>query len=164
MSKLVRFTVSMEQPLFELLEQHVGASEYGNRSEFVRDLIRAHLVQEDWDEGDGDMLGVISLVYDHHSPGLSQRLTHEQHHFVGNVLATTHIHLDHDLCAEMIMVRGPAADIRLLTSRLRREKGVVHAQLSVSTTGAPLPRSGKHAHDRHGNKSSDPRRKRQQPR
>ena len=137
MSDLARFTVSIEKSLFDQLEKQVADSDYRNRSEFIRDLIRDHMVEQEWQTGKV-MLGTISLLYDHHSRGLSERLTHEQHHFSGKVLATTHIHLDEHLCAEMIMVRGAGKDIRALADRLRREKGVLHAKLATGTTGRTL--------------------------
>ena len=141
MAELVRFTVSMEQSLFDELEKQVADSDYRNRSEFVRDLLRERLVEREWARG-RQLLGTISLLYDHHVRGLSERLTHAQHHFVGKVLATTHVHLDEHLCAEMIMVRGSGKEIKTLADRLRREKGVLHATLSTSTTGRSLGKAG----------------------
>ena len=137
MSDLVRFTVSIERSLFEKLEKQVADSDYRNRSEFVRDLVRGYLVEQDW-QSEKVLLGTISLLYDHHTRGLSEKLTHRQHHFPGQVLATTHIHLDEHLCAEMIMVRGRGTDIKALTDRLRKEKGVLHAKLATGTTGEEL--------------------------
>jgi len=137
MPDLVRFTVSIERPLFERLETLVAASGYGNRSEFVRDLIRDQLVSQEW-QTDKTLLGTISLLYDHHARGLSERLTRVQHDFSGRVLATTHVHLDHHLCAEMIMVRGPGKAIKALADQLHREKGVLHATLAAGTTGRSL--------------------------
>jgi len=137
MSDLVRVSVSIEGPLFDRLEKLVANSDYSNRSEFVRDLIRGYLVEEEWNT-DKVLLGTISLVYDHHTRGLSEKLTDQQHHFSGTVLATTHVHLDEHLCAEMIMVRGRGKAIRALTDRLQREKGVLHAKLATGTTGKDL--------------------------
>lgn len=134
MPDLVRFTVSIEKALFDQLERQVAASDYGNRSEFIRDLIRSHLVEDEW-QTDRVLLGTISLLYDHHARGLSGRLTHQQHHFPGAVLASTHVHLDEHLCAEMIMVRGRGRDIQALVDHLGREKGVLHAKLTAGTTG-----------------------------
>ena len=73
MSNLVRFTVSIEKPLFETLERLVADGDYRNRSEFVRDLVRDHIVAEQWRTGQV-LLGTISLLYDHHAHGLSERL------------------------------------------------------------------------------------------
>ena len=137
MSELERISISIEKPLLGRLEKLVATSEYNNRSEFVRDLIRGQLVDEQFN-GDDIALGTISLVYDHHVRGLNARLTHLQHHFMGNVLATTHVHLDEHLCAEMIMVRGKGKDIHSLAGRLGREKGVLHAKLAAGTTGREL--------------------------
>jgi CopG family nickel-responsive transcriptional regulator len=141
MSDLVRFTVSIEKPLFDKLEKEVAAHSYRNRSEFVRDMVRNYLVDQEWQTGD-ELLGTISLLYDHHTRGLTERLTEEQHHFHGTVLATTHVHLDQHLCAEMIMVRGQGKDIQALADRLRREKGVLHAKLATGTTGAVVSSRG----------------------
>jgi CopG family nickel-responsive transcriptional regulator len=137
MPELVRVSLSLPKMLFDRLEKLVTESGYGNRSEFIRDLVRDHLVEQEW-ETDAVLLGTISLVYDHHAHGLSERLIHQQHHFSGKVLATTHVHLDEHLCAEMIMVRGRGKDIRALTDRLQREKGVLHSKLAASTTGRKL--------------------------
>jgi len=137
MSDLVRFTVSIEKSLFEKLEREIADHDYRNRSEFVRDLVRNYMVEQEW-QTDKVLLGTISLLYDHHTRGLTERLTDQQHHFTGAVLATTHVHLDHHLCAEMIMVRGKGQDIKALTDRLQREKGVLHAKLTTGSTGQSL--------------------------
>jgi CopG family transcriptional regulator, nickel-responsive regulator len=144
MSDLVRLSVSIEKPLYDKLEKLVSTTDYKNRSEFIRDLIRDHLVQLEW-QTDDVLLGTISLVYDHHARGLTERLTEQQHHFAGTVLATTHVHLDEHLCAEMIMVRGKGKEIQALAGRLQREKGVLHAKLAAGTTGKHLP-GPRHSH------------------
>lgn len=145
MSGIVRVSLSIEKSLFDRVEKMVAESGYGNRSEFVRDLIRDHLVEQEW-EGDEPLLGTISLVYDHHARGLTERLTHQQHLFAGKVLATTHVHLDEHLCAEMIMVRGRGSDIKALASRLQREKGVLHAKLAAGSLGKQLHDHGRDHH------------------
>ena len=137
MSEITRLSLSIERSLYARLEKLVAASAYGNRSEFVRDLIRHCLIEEEW-KSDEELLGTISLVYDHHARGLAARLTHAQHHFAGNVLATTHVHLDDQFCAEMIMVRGTGKEITALTDRLHREKGVLYAKLATGTMGHAL--------------------------
>lgn len=137
MSELVRLSMSIEKPLYDQLEKLVAKRQYENRSEFIRDLIRDSLVEQEWESG-RELLGTLSLVYDHHARGLADRLTHLQHHFPGRVLATTHVHLDEHLCAEMIMVRGSGREIKELADRLQREKGVLHAKLAMGTTGRSL--------------------------
>lgn len=137
MAELERVSMSIEKPLLRRLERLVRASGYTNRSEFIRDLIRGKLVEEEW-ERDEEAVGTITLLYDHHQRGLSDRLTHLQHDHHSNILATTHVHLTHELCAEMIMVRGQGKMVRALADSMRREKGVLHASLSMSSTGKSL--------------------------
>jgi len=137
MSDLVRFSVSVERPLYEQLETLVARNEYTNRSEYVRDLIRNKLVQEEWNS-DEEAIGTITLVYNHHLRQLSERLTKVQHHHHRQILAVTHVHLDNDLCVEAILIKATAGEIRHVANELQREKGVIHAGLTMSTTGKAL--------------------------
>ncbi len=137
MSEVERLSISIEKPLLARLERMVKESRYRNRSEFIRDLIRGRLVEREW-EHDQEALGTITIIYNHHVRGLGDRLTDLQHDYHGAILATTHVHLDHDRCSEMIMVRGKARFIRALADRMAGEKGVLHAALSISSTGIRL--------------------------
>lgn len=137
MNNLIRLSITIDESLNRRLEALLEAGGRGNRSEFIRDLIRARLVEEAW-KANQEAVGTITLVYDHETRNLSQKLTHVQHHHHDAVLATTHVHLDHDLCAEMIMVRGPAKLITHMTEQLRQQKGVLHASVSMSSTGKAL--------------------------
>lgn len=137
MSDLERLSISIEKPLYGRLEKLVKDSHYTNRSEYIRDLIRNKIVEQEW-ERDEEALGTVTLLYDHHTRGLSDRLTHLQHDHHSNILATTHVHLTHDLCAEMIMIKGKARLIRTMADAMSREKGVLHASLSLSSIGKKL--------------------------
>ena len=137
MPQLHRFSFSIEKPLAEKLERMIKESHYENRSEFIRDLFRGKLVADEW-ETNGEALGTISLLYDHHKRRLSEKLIDIQHHHAAQVLASTHVHLDERICAEMIMVKGKGADIRHLFDHMRQEKGVLHAAISLSSTGQKL--------------------------
>lgn len=121
----------------ERLERLVQEGRYENRSEFIRDMIRERLVAREWKHNE-EAVGTITLVYSHHTRGLSDRLTHTQHHHHGVILASTHIHLDADLCAEIVVVKGRAMEIQHLADELKQQKGVLHATLSVSSTGKHL--------------------------
>jgi CopG family nickel-responsive transcriptional regulator len=138
MSDLVRVSISLEQPLADALTRLVRSSRYTNRSEYVRDLIRERLVQQEWADRKQAVVGTITMIYDHHARQLADRLIDIQHEHHDDVLATTHVHLSHDLCAEMIMVRGTAGRIRAFADRLRQQRGVLHAELSMSSTGQRL--------------------------
>lgn len=148
MSRIVRTSFTMEEDLTRQLESLVKRSRYTNRSEFIRDLVREKLAQETW-KGKGEALGTITLVYDHEKRELSQRITHLQHHHVGEVLAATHVHLDEHLCAEMIMVKGKAASIQALADALKSQKGVYHAALSMSGLVKISPSKVTHSHPGH---------------
>ncbi len=137
MSGLVRLSLSLEKPLFDRLERLVRRSGYTNRSEFIRDMIREHLVEREWGK-DRQVLGTVTLVYDHHSRHLSEKLTDLQHHHHREVLVTTHVHLTKELCAEVILVRAKASQVREFADLLRKQKGVLHAELSMSSTGTSL--------------------------
>lgn len=137
MSDLIRLSLSIEKPLLDKLEKLMKHSGYHNRSEFVRDMIRARLVQREWDQN-REVVGTVTLVYDHHASGLSEKLMDLQHHHHKVILTTTHVHLTHELCVEMILVRGRASQIAELADLLRQQKGVLHADLSMSTTGTDL--------------------------
>lgn len=137
MSDLVRFSVSVERPLYEQLEELVEKSNYTNRSEYVRDLIRDRLVKEEWAAG-AEAIGTITLVYNHHLRQVSERITKIQHHHHRQILAVTHVHLDDDLCVEAILIKAPSDTIQHLANELQREKGVIHAGLTMSTTGKHL--------------------------
>jgi CopG family nickel-responsive transcriptional regulator len=137
MADLQRFSFSIEKSLAAQLEKMIRESHYENRSEFIRDLVRGKMVDAEW-ETDGEALGTISLLYDHHKRRLSEKLIEVQHHHAAQVLASTHVHLNKNICAEMIMVRGKAPDIRHLFDHMRQEKGVLHSSISLGTLGGQL--------------------------
>ena len=137
MSDVVRLSFSIEKALVERLEAMLEEGGYGNRSEFIRSMIRDRLVAQEW-ERNQEALGTVTIVFDHHARKLTDKLLDLQHHFKGTIMATTHLHLDLHHCAEMIMVRGRAQQIRELTDSLRQQKGVLHATLSMSSTGKAL--------------------------
>ncbi|MDA3863874.1 MAG: nickel-responsive transcriptional regulator NikR [Deltaproteobacteria bacterium] len=134
MSNLIRCSLSIEPALFEKLNKLVEKEGYENRSEFIRDLIRNRLVEEEWHE-DKDTLGTLTLVYDHETRNLNRNLTKLQHSNHKLFMATTHMHLDAHLCAEMIMLRGKASEIKEVANELSKQKGVLHSSLSTSSTG-----------------------------
>ncbi len=134
---LQRFTVSLEDKLLGRFDRLLKAQRYGNRSEAIRDLIRKALVRQDV-ESDRDVVGVISIVYNHHQRQLQDRLTEIQHAFHHDVVSTTHIHLNHDDCLEVIIVRGKASRARSLADQLIALRGVKDGTLNMSAAGPHL--------------------------
>ena len=137
MTELIRLSISLEKPLCEKLDKMVKTSGYSNRSEYIRDLIRDRMVSEQWEKSE-EVLGTITLIYNHHQRELSEKITDIQHDHHDQVLASTHVHLTHDICAEMIMVKGAAESISRLADILRQQRGVLHSGLTMSSSGREL--------------------------
>lgn len=134
---LRRFTVSMEDSLLDDFDAFIQDRHYKNRSEALRDLIRDRIIAKEW-EADNDVMGVISLVYDHHQPKLQEKVTELQHRFHHQIVSTTHVHMDHDNCLEVIIVRGKAAIVQNLADNLRALRGIRNSSLSMGSTGKNL--------------------------
>lgn len=134
MSQIVRFGISMEADLLKKFDKLIAKEQYSNRSEAIRDLIRKDLVKKEW-ESEAIVIGSISMVYDHHKRELVEKLTDIQHDFHSLVVSTQHIHVDHNNCFEVVIVKGKAGFVRKLAQKMQVEKGVKYLNLSISTTG-----------------------------
>lgn len=137
MNKVVRFGVSLDHKLLKTFDQHIQRRRYTNRSEALRDLIRDNLVGQEWDE-DKETVGTITFVYDHHVRDLTSKLTDIQHDYHGKILSGLHVHLDHDHCLEVLVVKGKGSEIRQVADALVSVKGVKHGKLTMTTTGKGL--------------------------
>jgi CopG family nickel-responsive transcriptional regulator len=135
MSDLTRFGISIDSGLLDKFDSRNEEKGYQNRSEAIRDLIRDCLVEEAWREHDGEMVGVVTLVYDHHKLELPKRLTDEQHKQHSIILSTLHIHLDPHNCLEVLLLRGEAKQIKTIADNLISLKGIKHGKLTMTTTG-----------------------------
>lgn len=138
MSDLARIGVAIDSLLLRKFDDRIGERGYANRSEAFRDLIREELVQKSWESPDSDVVGTVTLVYDHHVRMLSEKLTNMQHDHHRNILSTMHVHLDHDNCLEVLVVKGKAKNVRKIADALISTKGVKHGSLTLTTTGAGL--------------------------
>jgi CopG family transcriptional regulator, nickel-responsive regulator len=138
MSGLSRIGVAIDTELLDKFDRLIGKRKYTNRSEAFRDLIRDELVEEKWESPASQVVGTVTLVYDHHVRLLNEKLTAIQHDFHRMILSTLHVHLDHDNCLEVLVVRGKAAEVRKVADVLISMKGVKHGRLTVATTGADL--------------------------
>jgi CopG family nickel-responsive transcriptional regulator len=134
MSDLIRTGLSLDRRLLERFDQAIGRKGYQNRSEAVRDLIREYLIQEEARENK-TIVGTLTMVYDHHRPKLSEKLIEAQHHAQATVLASTHVHLDHDNCLEVVIMKGKSGDVRRLGDHLLSLRGVNHGRLVITGTG-----------------------------
>jgi len=135
MEKIKRFGVSIESRLLEQFDSYIAVNNYENRSEAIRDLIRKELVEEEWAKTNEDIAGAIVIVYDHHKREVVDKLLDIQHDFHELIISSQHIHLDHDNCLEIIVVRGRMVQVNELATKLKSIKGVKHASLTRSTLG-----------------------------
>src|SRR5262249_49866160 len=136
----VRVTVSLPGHLAARLDDAVRRKGYANRSNAVAEMLRAKLVEYHREEPGEEIVGTITLVYDHHKPHLQGLLTSLQHeHGGGVILSTVHVHLDHDHCLEVLLVRGESCRVRSLADALVTAKGVMHGKLTVTSTRKDLP-------------------------
>lgn len=126
----IRFSVSLPKPLLAELDQRVVKKGYASRSELVRDLIRERIVEETWERGDEEVVGVLTIIYDHHQRELTQQILDVQHQQYVHVVASTHIHMDHHNCLETIIIRGRPADIERLSLEIGGLRGVRFAELT----------------------------------
>ena len=139
MGKLVRFGVAMDEELLGRFDELVARRGTGaNRSEAVRDLVRDSLVDEQWEAPDEEIVGTITMVFDHHVNDLAEKLDSLQHAHHDKVVSSMHVHLDAHNCLEVIVVRGPSGAIRTIAEALLGTKGVKHGKLVTTTTGLQL--------------------------
>jgi CopG family nickel-responsive transcriptional regulator len=138
MSELTRIGVAIDAGLLEKFDKLIAQRGYTNRSEAFRDLIRDELVEKAWESPESRVVGTVTLVYDHHVRLLSEKLTDIQHDFHRSILSTLHVHLDHDHCLEVLVVRGRAGDVRKVADALISAKGVKHGRLTITSSGGDL--------------------------
>lgn len=138
MTDVIRFGISMDQRLLEQFDELITRKGYQNRSEAIRDLIRNALVEDQWTKTDEETVGTVTLVYDHHTRDLADKLTEQQHDHHDLIISALHAHLDHHNCLEVVVVKGRADEVRHMADTLIGTKGVKHGKLVTTTTGRTL--------------------------
>ncbi len=130
--------MAIDSDLLDKFDALIARRGYTNRSEAFRDLIRDELVEQTWEAPDSHVIGTVTLVYDHHVRLLNEKLTDLQHKYHRAILSTLHVHLDHDNCLEVLVVRGKSSEVRQIADTLISTKGVKHGRLTITTSGAEL--------------------------
>jgi len=138
MAELSRIGVAIESDLLKKFDALIERRGYTNRSEAFRDLIRDELVEKAWEAPDKPVVGTVTIVYDHHVRLLSEKLTDLQHDYHPYILSTLHVHLDHDHCLEVLVVKGKAGAVKKIADALISTKGVKHGRLTITSSGAEL--------------------------
>lgn len=133
-----RVGISLSGTLLGAFDRVIARKGYPSRSEAIRDIIRDYLVEQEWIAGKGEVVGTVTIVYDHHSRELGKRLTDLQHHHHGAIISSTHVHLDEDNCLEVVIVKARPTEVRRIADELIGTRGVKHGKLVATTTGSGI--------------------------
>ena len=128
-----RVGVSFEPELLDKFDIMIKKKGYSNRSEAIRDLVRKSIVESDVQDERKDVIGTLTIIYDHNVGDVTNNLLHIQHHHHPEISSTTHIHVDERLCLEVLVVRGKAKDVRALADNIKAVKGVKHGELVITS-------------------------------
>ena len=133
MGDTTRFGISIDSDLLESFDRLITGKGYQSRSEAIRDLIRAALVEDKTVTGQEEMVGTITMVYNHHVRDLADKLTEHQHHHHHQIISALHVHLDAHNCLEVLVLRGSSAAINRIADELLGVKGVKHGKLFLTS-------------------------------
>ena len=130
---VTRFSVSLEKELLEELDSFAEKNSFANRSQALRHLIEKNIVEEKW-HCNNVVAGAIVLIYDHHKKDIDSRSNDIQHDYFDVILSSQHYHLSHEICLEIIAVKGQASRLTDLSDKLISIKGIKHGKLVMSKT------------------------------
>jgi len=146
MGVLSRIGIALDSDLLKRFDRSIGRRGYTNRSEAFRDLIRDRLVTEQTAAPDSTVVGTVTLIYDHHAYGITEKLTEAQHAHHELVVSTSHAHLDHDSCLEVLIVHGKSAQVAQFADLLIGLKGVQHGRLVMTVPAHAIEHPHEHGH------------------
>lgn len=149
MGVLSRIGIALDSDLLKRFDRSISRRGYTNRSEAFRDLIRERLVNEQTADPESTVVGTVTLIYDHHASGISEKLTELQHANHDLVVSTSHAHLDHDSCLEVLIVHGKSTRVEQFADRLIGLKGVQHGRLVMTVPAHSLGRHAVNGHKPH---------------
>jgi len=149
MDPLSRIGVAIDAALLTRFDQLIAKRRYPSRSEAFRDLIRDALIADGAQSAKTPVIGTLTLVYEHSVRRLSDKLTALQHEFHAIIVSALHVHLDHDNCLEVIVVRGKSGDVRRVADALISVKGVRHGQLTITGITSPSQHARGHSPKKH---------------
>jgi CopG family transcriptional regulator, nickel-responsive regulator len=136
---VTRYSITVPPELMDAFDRRIRPRHYANRSEAIRDLLRDALVEDQVRDDDRPVMGTVTVVFDHEQRELGRRLTSLQHAAHEMVVCTTHVHLDHQHCLEVIVLRGAAGRVREVADDLIGTRGVIHGKLVCTAVGNPVP-------------------------
>lgn len=131
-AKITRFGISIEPELLKQFDKIIIKEGYTNRSEKIRDLIRKNLIDNEIKNPDSKAVGTLTIIYDHHTGNLTNKLLNLQHEHNNEILTTTHVHIDHQNCLEVIVLKGKIGNIQKLTNNIIALKGIKNGKLVIT--------------------------------
>ena len=134
MEQITRFGVSIEPSLLKKFDIIIKKEGYQNRSEAIRDLIREKCISTKKLNPESNAIGTLTMIYDHHTGNLMEKLLKIQHDNTSEILTTTHIHIDHDNCLEVLILKGKTKHIQQLADTIKSLKGIKHGELVITTS------------------------------
>ena len=153
-----RISMSIDEDLARSFEALISSRGYTSRSEAIRDLMRREVdANRDAVKTRSQCVASLSYVYNHHVRDLADRLTRAQHKHHDLVVATMHVHLDHENCLENIFLKGPIANVRAFAEGLRAERGVSYGQINLITVESGDKHANADGHQHHGHIHLTPR-------
>jgi CopG family nickel-responsive transcriptional regulator len=129
-----RVGVSFEPKLLSKFDTLIKKKGYSNRSEAIRDLIRKEILDSEIKEEEGEVIGTLTIIYDHEIGNITNALLHLQHHHHEEITFTTHIHIDEQTCLEIVVIRGLLSRVKNFSEHITAIKGVKHGQLAIIKT------------------------------
>jgi len=130
--KISRFGVSIEPELLKKFDRMIKKEGYENRSEAIRDLIRGNLIEEKSKNPEENVIGTLTMIYDHHTGNLTNKLLDLQHNHTNEILSTTHIHVDHHNCLEVLVLKGKSGRVQKLADSIKALKGIKNGELVIT--------------------------------
>jgi len=132
MANIVRFGVSIEYSLLKKFDRLINKKGYKNRSEAIRDLIRQNLINEVYQDLMVKSIATLTILYDHHFGKVTDRLLELQHNHTNEILVSSHVHIDHNNCLEIIVLKGLTLNIIELSNKIKALKGIKHGELVIT--------------------------------
>ena len=130
--KITRFGVSIEPELLKKFDKNIKKEGYTNRSEAIRDMIRKNLITQKQQDPNTHAIGTLTMIYDHHTGNLTNKLLDLQHDHTKEILTTTHVHIDHHNCLEVLVLKGKNGNIQKLADQIKAQKGIKHGELIIT--------------------------------
>ena len=130
--KITRFGVSIEPELLKKFDKNIKKEGYTNRSEAIRDMIRKNLITQKKQDPNTHAIGTLTMIYDHHTGNLTNKLLDLQHDHTNEILTTTHVHIDHHNCLEVLVLKGKTGNIQKLSDQIKAQKGIKHGELVIT--------------------------------